>query len=85
LVPGSGQNRGDESSVGLGELTTMDYLKKLKDYGPVLFGIGFIAPLIAQSMDAASLSAPLGVSNIILGLVVGISMGIIAKLRGRWV
>ncbi len=41
MVPGSGQNRGDESSVGLGELTTMDYLKKLKDYGPVLFGKGF--------------------------------------------
>lgn len=35
----------------------MTLLKPLGDYGPLLFGIGFIAPLIAQAMDAASLSA----------------------------
>lgn len=63
----------------------MTLLKQLGDYGPLLFGIGFIAPLIAQTMDAASLSAPLGFSNIALGLVVGVSLGIIAKRRGTWV
>jgi hypothetical protein len=63
----------------------MTLLKQLGDYGPVLFGIGFVAPLIAQSMDAAALSAPLGLSNIALGLIVGLSLGIIAQLRGRWV
>lgn len=63
----------------------MTLLKQLGDYGPLLFGIGFIAPLIAQAMDAASLSAPLGFSNIALGLVVGVCLGIIAKRRGTWV
>jgi hypothetical protein len=60
-------------------------LQKLGQFGPVLFGIGFIAPLIAQSMDAASLSVPLGLPNIAFGLAVGISMGGIAKLRGSWI
>jgi hypothetical protein len=63
----------------------MDYIKKLKDYGPLLFGIGFITPLIAQSLGALSLSAPFGLSNTTLGLVVGLSMGAVAKLRGRWI
>ena len=63
----------------------MNILNQLGVYGPVFFGIGFVAPLIAQSMDAAALSAPLGLSNIALGLIVGVSMGIVAKLRGTWV
>jgi hypothetical protein len=63
----------------------MEFIKKLGDYGPVLFGIAFIAPLIAQSLDAAALSAPLGLSNNSFGLAVGVSLGTIAKLRGRWV
>jgi hypothetical protein len=63
----------------------MAILKKLGDYGPVLFGVGFVAPLIAQSMDAASLSTPFGLPNIAFGLILGTSMGAVAKLRGRWV
>jgi hypothetical protein len=60
-------------------------LEKLGDYGPVLFGIGFIAPLIAQSLEANSLSAPFGFSNIAFGLVLGTLLGAVAKLRGRWI
>lgn len=63
----------------------MDYLGKLKQCGPVLFGIGFIAPLIDQSMAAATLTAPFGLSNISLGLIVGILLGTIALVRGRWI
>jgi hypothetical protein len=55
------------------------------EWGPVFFGIGFIAPVIAQSLDAASASAPLGLSNIQFGLAVGFSMGAVAKWRGSWV
>lgn len=67
------------------ENDVMAIIKKLGDYGPVLFGIGFIAPLIGQSLDAASLSAPLGLPNIALGLILGTSMGVVARMRGRWV
>ena len=63
----------------------MTILEKIGNYGPVLFGIGFIAPLIAQSMDAAALSAPLGLPNLAFGLVLGTSLGVVAKLRRRWV
>jgi hypothetical protein len=63
----------------------MEFVSRLKDSGPVLFGIGFMAPLIAQSMDAASLSAPLGLSNIGLGLILGVFLGTVAKWRGRWI
>ena len=63
----------------------MTSLKKLGEYGPVFFGIAFVAPLIRQSLDAASLSAPLGLPNIAFGLILGTSMGIVAKLRGAWV
>jgi hypothetical protein len=63
----------------------MSGLGKLADYGPVFFGVGFVAPLIAQSLDAASWTAPAGLSNIAFGLVVGAALGTIAKLRGRWI
>ena len=69
----------------IGDSDTMTILNQLGEYGPVFFGIGFVAPLIAQSMDAAALSAPLGLSNIALGLIVGVSMGLVARLRGTWV
>ena len=66
-------------------MTSLDWIRKGFEWGPLFFGIGFLAPLIAQSLDAASISAPLGLSNLQLGFVVAIAMGTIAKLRGRWV
>lgn len=66
-------------------MNVSEVLKKAYAWGPVLFGIGFIAPLLAQTMDAASVAAPAGLSNIQFGLIVGIAAGSIAKLRGTWV
>jgi hypothetical protein len=63
----------------------LDWLKLAFPWGPVLFGIGFVAPVLAQSMDGAGLSAPAGLSNLQLGLLVGILWGTFAKFRGRWV
>jgi len=53
--------------------------------GPFLFGVGFVAPLIAQSMDVADVEAPLGVSNLVFGLLLGAMMGTVAMVRGRWI
>ncbi len=53
--------------------------------GPVLFGGAFLAPLIAQSLEAASLPAPFGLAPIHFGLTLGLSLGVIAAMRGRWV
>jgi hypothetical protein len=60
-------------------------LDKLKDWGPVFFGVAFLAPLIAQSLEAGGASAPLGATPLQFGLVAGVALGLVAKLRGRWV
>ena len=63
----------------------MEGIRTLSEWGAVLFGIGFFAPLIAQSMDALEVAAPFGLSTIVFGLIVGASAGFVAKLRGSWV
>jgi hypothetical protein len=39
----------------------------------------------AQSMEASSISAPLGLTNLQFGLVIGASAGLGARWRGRWI
>jgi hypothetical protein len=53
--------------------------------GPILFGSAFLAPLIAQSLEAASWPVPFGVEPIHFGLGVGLGLGVLAAFRGRWV
>ena len=53
--------------------------------GPVLFGVAFLAPLIAQSLEATSLPVPFGVEPIYFGLALGLSLGVFAAMRGRWI
>jgi hypothetical protein len=74
--------RGGVSLTGGIVMTLLRYLFAV---GPLLFGIGFIAPLIAQSLEALALQAPMGLSPLALGLGIGASLGLIATLRGRWV
>jgi hypothetical protein len=60
-------------------------LKNLFKIMPFLFGIGFIAPLIAQSMAALHWPAPFGWSLVAFGLAVGGLWGLYANIRGRWI
>ena len=53
--------------------------------GPIAFGGAFLAPLIAQSLEAAALPVPFGLEPIHFGLVVGLTLGVVAAIRGRWV
>jgi len=66
-------------------MTTTQLLRKAYAWGPLLFGIGFVAPLVAQTMEAASVTPPLGLSAVQTGLIAGVLLGSIAKLRGRWI
>ena len=59
-------------------------LKHLFHWMPLLFGVGFIAPLIAQTMALWNIAAPLGMSRIVFGLAIGAPWGLYAVLRGRW-
>ena len=52
-------------------------------FTPLVFGLGFFAPLIAQVLDAAGFD--FGINNLVIGLVVGGGLGLMAQLRGSWV
>ena len=60
-------------------------LKRLFYWMPFLFGIGFIAPLIAQTMAYWDVAAPLGMDRIAFGLLIGAPWGLYAVWRGRWI
>lgn len=59
-------------------------VQKLFAIMPLLFGIGFIAPLIAQAMAAWGWDAPFGMTRIAFGLAIGGTWGLYATIRGRW-
>jgi len=52
---------------------------------PVWFGLGFLAPLIAQTLIHTGLAGVLPVSPLIFGLVVGGGWGAVAVKTGRWI
>lgn len=53
-------------------------------FGPILFGIGLIAPAVASAIELAELSPPFGMSALHFGLGVGVVLGIIARQRRTW-
>lgn len=60
-------------------------VKKLFYWMPFLFGLGFIAPLVAQLLVYWDVAVPMGLSPVTFGLMIGASWGLYATLRGRWV
>lgn len=59
-------------------------VKGLFHWMPFLFGIGFIAPLVAQVMLRFDIATPLGLSPIMVGLLIGAPWGLVTVMRGRW-
>lgn len=60
-------------------------IKKILEWMPFLFGIGFIAPLTAQTMSYWNMDAPFGLSRLAFGLLFGALWGLYANIRGRWI
>ena len=60
----------------------MELLLKLI-FSPIVFGLLFLGPLIAQSMTAMDLQL-FAIPNLLLGLIIGGAWGLIAKLKGSW-
>lgn len=52
---------------------------------PLLFGVGFVAPLIAQVLQHALPGVVPAPWPILIGLVVGAAWGALANVRGRWI
>ncbi|GAB5454841.1 MAG: hypothetical protein Hens2KO_10700 [Henriciella sp.] len=53
--------------------------------GPLIFGLGFLAPLSAQIIHAMGWTPPFGLTPLIAGLIIGGGLGLIAQIRGTWV
>ncbi|MEM1105974.1 MAG: hypothetical protein AAGH87_06250 [Pseudomonadota bacterium] len=60
-------------------------LKTVFYFGPLIFGLGFMAPLISQSLTAFGFEASFGLSNLAIGLLGGGLLGLCAQIRGRWI
>jgi len=60
-------------------------LKFLFSIGPLLFGIGFMAPVTAELMTVAGITQPFGFTPITVGLAIGIGWGSYALVRGSWI
>ncbi|WP_321491089.1 hypothetical protein [uncultured Hyphomonas sp.] len=54
-------------------------------FGPLIFALGFLAPLIAQIIGQLNWSPPFGISPLAAGLLVGGAYGLVAQFRGRWI
>lgn len=59
-------------------------IKTIFHFGPLLFGLGFIAPLTAQILARLEVTLPLGLSPLIAGLIFGAVWGTYAQIKGRW-
>jgi hypothetical protein len=51
---------------------------------PFLFGIGFIAPVTIELMDLAGVQAPMGLTRVTAGLLLGGTWGLYATIKGSW-
>jgi hypothetical protein len=62
----------------------MQLIAFLFRFGPLLFGIGFLAPVIAATLGAFGINSLFGLTPINIGLIVGGLMGTIASIRRSW-
>lgn len=59
-------------------------IKTIFYFGPLLFGLGFIAPLAAQILERLEAPLPFSLTPLIAGLILGAAWGTYAQIKGRW-
>ncbi len=59
-------------------------LQRLNSWGPVFFGVCFIAPLLAALLVRTGLETSFGLPPVLIGLMLGATWGLYAKTRGSW-
>lgn len=52
--------------------------------GPLWFGLGFLAPVLAALIVAVDVTPPLGQAPITCGLIAGAGLGLVATIRRTW-
>ncbi len=60
-------------------------IKNILHFMPVFFGFAFFGPLFAQVMDRLEWHAPLELSTLAFGMIIGGSWGVLAFIRGSWI
>jgi hypothetical protein len=73
-----------ELEVARGESGNMQLVGILFRLGPLWFGLGFLAPVLAALLVALRVTPPLGLSPLFCGLIVGGVLGVIATIRRTW-
>jgi hypothetical protein len=53
-------------------------------FGPILFGIGLIAPAVASGLNLTGINPPFGISPLQAGLGIGVVLGLVARQRRTW-
>ena len=53
--------------------------------GPILFGVGFVAPVFAALVEASGVILPFGIAPLTAGLGIGVLWGAVAAKRGSWI
>lgn len=59
-------------------------LQTINPWGPLLFGLGFLAPLFATLVAQTGAAPAIGLSPPQFGFALGAAWGLYAKLRGSW-
>ncbi len=54
-------------------------------FGPIFFGVGFLAPMIAATISHFGVQPPLGLTPIAAGLIIGVGLGGMAMWRRSWI
>ncbi|MEO0439494.1 MAG: hypothetical protein AAF067_01335 [Pseudomonadota bacterium] len=57
---------------------------KIFEFAPLLWGLGFLAPLTAQILEVMDWTAPWGLSPLGFGFIIGGIWGLYAQIRGTW-
>jgi hypothetical protein len=52
---------------------------------PLIFGFGFVAPVIDQSLTHLGIEQIWGISTLVIGLFIGGTWGAITTKTGRWI
>lgn len=60
-------------------------IKRIFEFGPLLFAFGFLAPLITQTIMRSGWSPPFGLTALATGLIIAGLLGATAQIRGRWI
>ena len=60
-------------------------LKTIFFLGPLIFAVGFLVPLIAQSASAMNWAPPFGLSPLEFGFATAGPFGLLAQFRGSWI